>query len=193
MCSEFPYEFIIQGIIMKDINWWAQIIGVFGIICFVLSFQIKSNKALLVVQAIADALFGIQFILLGGYTGCFGMIIVVLRNIFIYFKERNNFFSFKGWKYVFIVLILISTIFTWDGIKSILPFIACAGATYIYFENNARKYRTVNLFCASPCWLIYDLLVGSYAGALNEIITMISITVSIIRFGWKSLGDNEFK
>lgn len=42
-------------------------------------------------------------------------------------------------------------------------------------------------------WLTYDLIVGAYAGVLNETIAATSIIVSIIRFGWKSLGENEFK
>ena len=177
---------------MRDINWLAQVIGILGIVCFVMSFQIKSNKSMLFVQALADFFFGIQFILLGGYTGCVGMLLVVLRNFIIFFKDKYKFCQFKGWKYIFVLLFCFSTYFTWEGLKSFLPFIACIGATLIYFENNARKYRTINLFCASPCWLIYDLIVGSYAGALNELITMASIIVSILRFGWKALGEDDF-
>ena len=45
-----------------------------------------------------------------------------------------------------------------------------------------------NLACASPCWLIYDILVGSWGGVLNESITLGSILLSIYRYGWKAMG-----
>lgn len=48
-----------------------------------------------------------------------------------------------------------------------------------------------NLFCASPAWLLYDVMVGSIAGIVNEAITLTSIIVSVLRFGWKELGDPE--
>ena len=37
--------------------------------------------------------------------------------------------------------------------------------------------------------LIYDIIFHSYAGILNEVITITSILISIWRFGWKNLGD----
>jgi hypothetical protein len=51
----------------------------------------------------------------------------------------------------------------------------------------------VNLTCASPCWLIYDIIVHSWGGLLSESITLLSILVSIIRFGWKGLENDSSK
>ena len=53
--------------------------------------------------------------------------------------------------------------------------------------------RLSNLFCASPCWLIFDIIVGSIGGILNETILIVSILVSIYRYGWKGLGENKFE
>lgn len=40
--------------------------------------------------------------------------------------------------------------------------------------------------------LLYDVLVKSWGGALNEAVTLVSIIISIIRFGWKALdGDPD--
>lgn len=178
---------------MGEVNWIAQAIGILGVGCFLISFQIKSNKALLLLQALADFLFGIQFVLLKGYTGCINMVLIVIRNVFITYRDKYEIMKLKIWKYVFISLFVIVSILTWEGIRSILPIIACVFVTYAYFDNNARKYRTYNLFIACPCWLIYDFFVKSYAGMLNEFLSMMSITLSIIRFGWNSLGDNIFE
>ena len=41
--------------------------------------------------------------------------------------------------------------------------------------------------------LLYDLIIHSWGGALSESITIISILVSIFRFGWKNLGEDSFE
>ena len=43
------------------------------------------------------------------------------------------------------------------------------------------------MFINSPLWIIYDILVGSWAGILDEIVTEFSMIVSILRYGWKNL------
>ena len=175
-----------------SINWLAQGIGLIAVLVFIISFQIKSNRALLVMQMLGDTLFCIQFILLGAFTGCLSLLVMVIRNIIFLCKENYSWARWKGWPWVFVLLSFVVSVYTWDGWKSILPFVAAAVGTFAYWENNAREFRTSNLFCASPCWLVYDLIVGSYAGALNEAIMIVSIVVSIIRFGWDSLGKNQF-
>ena len=40
-------------------------------------------------------------------------------------------------------------------------------------------------------WLIYDVIVRSYGGIVSESITMLSILISIIRFGWKGLEKDK--
>ena len=57
----------------------------------------------------------------------------------------------------------------------------------VNWTNSPRNIRIVNLICASPCWLLYDVFVRSYGGIVSESITMLSILISILRFGWKGL------
>ena len=59
-----------------------------------------------------------------------------------------------------------------------------------YWTDNARKIRVSQLI-GSPCTLLYDLIVRSFGGALSEGITIVSILVSIRRFGWKALDAQK--
>ncbi|MBO5568468.1 MAG: YgjV family protein, partial [Clostridia bacterium] len=43
----------------------------------------------------------------------------------------------------------------------------------------------------SPLWIVYDVIVGSWAGILDEVVTELSIIISIIRYGWKNLDRTE--
>ena len=57
-----------------------------------------------------------------------------------------------------------------------------------YIElSNGRKIRIAGMFINSPLWIIYDIIVGSWAGILDEIVTEASMILSIYRYGWKNL------
>lgn len=176
-----------------EINWLAQVVGAVGVILFLVSFQIKSNRALLAIQWMADFMFCVQFILLGAYSGCLSLAVMLLRNVILMCREKHRWAQWNRWLPVLVGLTVLFTAVTWDGAKSLLPMIAGIGSTVVFWRGNARAYRTANLFCASPCWLIYDVIVGSFAGILNETITLASIVISIIRFGWSALGENSFE
>ena len=173
-------EFIIQGI------------GIFGMACFIISYQIKSNKALYWIQTAGTGLFCIQFMLLGAWSGLFNLIMIIIRNIMLSKSDKYKWLKWKGWVVVICAVCTVILVFTWSGPLSLLPFVALVGSTIGYWTNNAQKIRLSNLACASPAWVIYDIFVGSIGGMLSESITIISILVSIYRYGWKAMGDSDF-
>jgi len=175
---------------MNDI--FVQAIGILGVICFIISFQIKSNKALFLAQMTGSGLFCIQFMLMGAFSGCFSLVVIVIRNWFLARADKWPKVLWRGWAVIVIIVCAVIMIFTWVGPLSILPFIAMAVGTIGYYSNNAQTIRFVNLICCSPAWLIYDFVVGSIGGVLNESIVLISILVSIYRYGWKAMGDPNF-
>ena len=59
------------------------------------------------------------------------------------------------------------------------------------YTHNPQKVRIAGMFVNSPLWIIYDIIVGSWAGIMDEVVSEISMIVSIIRFGWKELDVVE--
>jgi len=57
--------------------------GVLSTICFIISFQVKSNKALYIIQSIANVFYGTQFFILGARGGLFNMGMQSLRNMLL--------------------------------------------------------------------------------------------------------------
>ena len=43
------------------------------------------------------------------------------------------------------------------------------------------------IFFNAPLWITYDLLVGSYAGVIDEVATLLAVLISIYRLGWNNL------
>lgn len=171
-----------------------QAIGFVGVAFFIASYQIKSNKALFMCQMIGCIIFCIQFFLMGAYTGAVSLIINIIRNLLLVKAKEWKWVSSKWTMLVIIAMLAAMTIYTWDGLISLLPFISVAVTTVGYWTNNAQKIR-LSQFIGSPCTLVYDILIRSWGGVLSESITLISIIVSVIRFGWKNMGkpDSDFQ
>ncbi|MBQ0005726.1 MAG: YgjV family protein [Clostridiales bacterium] len=176
---------------MNDII--IQTIGFIGVLWYVISYQAKSNKALFIWQMIGSATFILQMYLLGGISGCFGLVLIVVRNLLLSREEKWAWVR-SWWLAAAIILASgVSTYLSWNGWISILPWLAVAASTVCYWTFNARNIRLSNLLVASPAWIIYDIKVWTIAGILSESFTMLSILVSIYRYGWKSLGENNFE
>lgn len=168
-----------------------QLVGFLGTAVFILSYQIKSNRKLFLFQLIGCALFCLQFYLLNAKSGCLSLAVNILRNAMLMKYKDWEWVRWKGWPFLFSGVIAVVVWITWNGPVSLLALAASLGSTFGYWSNNARKIRLANMACACPCWLLYDVIVGSWGGVLNEAITLISIFVSIIRFGWKGLGEDK--
>jgi len=172
-------------------EFFVQAIGFAGVAVFILSYQIKSNKALYFMQLLGSGLFVVQMLALGAASGSFSLIALVCRNALL--MKYNDWNWVRRWFVmgVFEVVYLVILFATWQGWFSLLPWAAMAFGTIGYWTNNAQKIRLANLVCVAPCWLVYDALVGTWAGVLNESITLVSILISIYRYGWKAMGDPD--
>lgn len=169
----------------------SQIIGLAGVTCFVLSYQIKSNKGLYIIQTIGNALFATQFLMIGALTGSINVFVLVIRNLMLSMYNESAFVRWAGWKWIFSAVSVLIMIFTKKGWYDLIPCVATIGGNFGMWSNNAQTIRLTNLVCISPGWLIYDIIVGSWSGILNEVIALTSIIVSIVRFGWKAMGEED--
>ena len=86
---------------------------------------------------------------------------------------------------------LLALALTWGGWISILPVAANIATTIAGYTHNPRKLRVAGMFINSPLWIVYDVATGSLAGVMDELVTEISMIVSILRFGWKALDRAE--
>ena len=168
-----------------------QAIGFLALILFLISYQFKSNRVLFMFQLTGSLLFSLQFFLLGAASGCFNLGLNAIRSALLLKYNDWAWVRRKWLPLLFCLLYLLIAVFTWTGPLTLLTLIPSLVGTFCFWTNNARTIRLGCMFCASPCWLIYDICVGSWGGAVNEAITIISVVVSIYRFGWKALGEPQ--
>ena len=98
-----------------NINLISQLFGIVGVLTFVLSFQIKSNKKLYLVQILSNTMFAIQFVLLGAYSGCINLVICMIRNMLFINRKKWTFVNSPAMLAVLIALFVINTAINWKA------------------------------------------------------------------------------
>lgn len=162
-----------------------QIIGLIGTFLFFISFQCKSNKNLFRAQFVSYLCYTFHLLLLGAITGGISYILNTIRSFCL--GSQNEKLKSKKMCMLICILQLVGMAFTWSGWISMLPVMANIAATIAGYSNNARKIRLAGMLINSPLWIVYDLIVGSWAGILDEVVSELSMIISIIRYGWKNL------
>lgn len=174
-------------------EWMIQGIGFLALILYLLSYQFKSNRVLFTFQMLGALLFAGQYALMGAATGCMSQAIKVTRSAVLLKYNDWAWVRGKTMPALFCGLYLLATVFTWAGPQSLLVLAGSCVSAITFWTNNARTIRLACLVFICPCWLIYAVITGSWGGILNEAITIVSILVSIYRFGWKALGEPQQK
>ena len=161
----------------------VQAFGFLGLSFFVLSYQIRSPRALFLCQLLGCIVFCLQMCMLGAYTGAMALLVNILRNFLLLKVKDWPWVSRKATLLAVLFLLITVTALTWDGCLSLLPLASVGISTVGYWTNDARKLRISQLF-ASPCTLVYDVFIRSWGGAISEGISLVSILISIYRFGF---------
>lgn len=166
---------------------FIQGIGFLGTILFFLSYQFKSNKTLFRIQFLSYLCYTTHLLMLGAITGGISYILNTVRSFCL--GSKHAFLKGKAMCYIICILQVITLFFTWGGWLSVLPVAANIASTIGGYTYNARKIRIAGMFINSPLWIVYNILVGSWAGILDEIVSEASMILSIYRYGWKNLDS----
>lgn len=174
---------------MTASNLLIQGIGFVGTLLFFISFQCKNNRTLFRVQFLSYLFYTVHLLLLGAITGGISYIINTFRSICL--GSKWNFAQRKEMCWIICLMQAAALIFTWSGWISLLPVAANIAATIGGYTHNAQKIRIAGMAINSPLWIIYDIIVGSWAGILDEVVSEASMAISIWRYGWKELGETQ--
>ncbi|MBQ7822447.1 MAG: YgjV family protein [Clostridia bacterium] len=155
----------------------TQAVGIIGSIANILSFQCKRPKTLIAFQGFGGLMFALNFFMLGAFTGAVLNGINIIRSlVFAGTKSKNKLIP------VLLTAIYgVATVFTYDGILSILVFLAQTAGTIIFYINNDKVIKLVSLAIVSPSWLVYNFATHSIGGIVCECFAITSIIIYIIR------------
>lgn len=159
---------------------FVQSLAIFALLSWAVSYHFKSRKSILLAQLVSVIFWITHFGLLGAYTGAALSAVAALRLIVFSFKKKNNWVSKPFVLVAFIVALIVSTILTFSTFWGIFALAGGIFATLACWQYDQNKIRL--LFIPSHvCWIIYDILVGSYGGAITEAILGLSTIFSLLR------------
>lgn len=165
----------------------GQIIGIIAMIIGAISLLQKNTKGIRTIQIISATLFAVNFFMLGKPAGAALNILSMTRNIIIGYKDKK-WATPKFWYPFYIVAFAVATYLSGDGWIGILPFAGCIFmGTGLYIDNASLARRFILL--SSPCWLIYNFFPITIGGVIAEIINLVAIGSSIIRYDLKKSAN----
>lgn len=180
---------------------FAQVIGIFGMIANILSFQQKSQRGVIALQFFGSLLFSINFFMLGAYVGSMLNLIGIVRALVFYFKEKTH-ANHIAYLFAFSSLFILAYVLTFTAfgtepsaknlVIECLPVIAMIVATVAFRSENAGAIRRYGLIY-SPMWLAYNLFNLSIGAIGCEVLNLASIIIGMIRLDKSKKNSNEIK
>lgn len=161
----------------------GQIIGIIAMIIGAISLLQKNTKNIRIIQIISATLFATNYFLLGAYAGAALNLLSMTRNIIIGYKDKK-WGNPRFWYIFYLVAFSVAVYFSGDGWLGLLPLAGCMCLGTGLYIDNASKARRI-IFFSSPCWLIYNIAKFTIGGITAEIINIIAIGSSIIRYDIK--------
>ena len=167
---------------MENMNFiMIQLIGAIGYTLLSISYYRKKKSQILFMQIIANIFFTIHYFLLDGITGAISNVFGLITYTTIFFLDKYKLGKLKNIFSLFmIILLLISVVFAYEDIYSMLPFIAFTLAIISFLTNDEYKIRTYGIVVAI-CWLIYAIVCVSYAAIIFEAVTLIATIIALIK------------
>ena len=132
-------------------------------------------------QVIANGIYGIEYLLLGAFSAASMNFLSFLRLLVYYFYALLNIKMPKWILFVFITLVLLFGIITYDGLISLLPIIITVLYTYAFWQNNLNVARIIYIV-AAIIWIYYNYEVGAYVGIIGNILEITTGLISLIKY-----------
>ena len=167
----------------------GQSLGILAIALGFLSYQLKTQKQLLLCQTAVCFVFCLHYLLIGAITAMAMNTVNIVRNLVYY--RRNQ----KGEKTMLIPILFtailgIIGILTWEAWYSVFVFFGLIINSLCLSFSNPQNVRK-SILVTSPLVLIYDVFALSIGGFVYESVAIISSVIGIIRFKKQNLSEND--
>ena len=172
-----------------DVDMWtndlqyviSQVCVVVAMIFLASTYFIKSKKMVLIFNIPVSVFFGIQYLLLGAYTGVIINAIGLIRCFWFYFNEKHgkkkDYISYA----VINLLLLVLGIITFKTWVDIIAMLAGFLFTYSIWQSKIAVYKWFAVF-VSICWIVHNSIYGSLFGIIAESILLLIEIIALFKF-----------
>ncbi len=149
------------------------------------TYYAKDRKKVLIINFLSLVANGIAYIFLNAWTGLAMCIVALIRNIIFLIDEKKNGKRETINKTDVIILIIlyvisiISAIFTYDGLLSLLSVFATALYTFSIWQKKNSIYKLLGI-PIGILWVSYNIYIMSIFGIILETILLICSTTGYL-------------
>lgn len=161
---------------------------IFTIIYYLLvakSYYAKDRRNILIITFLSLIANGIAYILLNAWTGLAMCIVAIIRNIVFLADEKKN-----GKKQninkkdiailtVLYLITIISAIFTYEGLLSLLPVWGTMLYTFSVWQKKTNIYKLIGI-PIGIIWVVYNIYIMSIFGVILEMVLLICSTTGYL-------------
>ena len=166
----------------------AQIIGLFAVSLYLLSYQLKKRSHIVWVTCVANGLYVLQYLLLGAYAGAVMDVVSTVASFCAAQKDKPG---LK--KYAKLILFVNMALIVSIGLAvaiirgNPIELLPIGGAFFPVFGLFFDREQTIRKFglLGAPFWLIYNFITRAYGASVGSAISIVSIIVSLIRYRQK--------
>ncbi len=155
-------------------------LGFISVGLFFYSYQRTQKSKIMIIQTVATALSVVQYLLIGALSGFALNIVCIIRNFIFFYREKNHRTDMAS-PIILAVCMAIVSIFSWEGIHSLLITLGLVVNTICMGVFDAKNFRKTILISSSLI-LIYNIFALSYSGILSESISLVSVVIGILRY-----------
>jgi len=163
-------------------DWWfilIQGIGILAWLMLILSYYRKDTNKILVFQIVGTFLYCLHYGLLGAWSGLFICACETLFDLGYYKTDKDRYIYMAS-----IPIRIIGGLIGFSSIIDVLPI--CASLIDGYSLTKKKKIVVIGAVISYTLWVIYDIFVMSYSGAITDGMIVLS-NLSILLFGYNIL------
>lgn len=158
----------------------GEIIGIVAIIEGFFVFLSSKRERILIFKFISDALWAVNQLLLGGYTGALLNGIAMGREAVFYNRDKRKWASSPVWLLVFMTVTAISPTVSLlggrEGWYAILPALGSMAAVVGFYVRRPALTRYIS-FLANGLWLSYNIIIRNISASVSGVILLLSAAV----------------
>lgn len=161
-------------------EWIGQGLGILAMIITALSYQLNTKRSLLFVQSVATLCTCFGYFFLEAWSGFALNLVCLLRNfIFFFMKEGTTPNRIAAW--ILAVVMAGAGALSWQGPISLLM-IAALAANTVFLSFGKPQLLRKSILVTSPMIIVYNVVVFTVGGILNEAIAVVSSVIGIVRY-----------
>lgn len=161
-------------------NILGQTFGVIATIITFVMYQLKTKKAMFLLQIFSIISMCLSFFFLDAATGLILNIVCLIRNVCFYFQQSRSKMHIATSTILTIAIVALG-FWSWQGWFSLFMILALAINTLFMTYGSPQGLRASVLLTSSMI-IVYNIFATSYGGITNEAVSIVSSVIGICRY-----------